>query len=63
MEDIIFKPIESKFTKVKCKKCGNEQVVFNRASTEVKCLVCGETLAKPTGGKAEILGDVVETYE
>jgi small subunit ribosomal protein S27e len=44
----------SKFLKVKCEKCKNEQVIFEKASTEVKCLVCGETLAEPTGGKAKI---------
>jgi len=40
------------FIKVKCEKCKNEQVIFERASTQVKCLVCGEVLAEPTGGKA-----------
>ncbi len=51
----------SKFLVVKCPKCGNEQVVFNKAATTVKCLTCGETIAVPTGGKAKILGKVVET--
>ena len=43
----------SGFVKVKC-KCGNEQMIFSKSSNEVKCLVCGETLAKPGGGKAVI---------
>ncbi|MDP8012539.1 MAG: 30S ribosomal protein S27e [Nanoarchaeota archaeon] len=63
MEEIAFKPIESKFVKVRCKKCKNEQVIFRMASTEVKCLVCGEVLAKPTGGKAEILAEIIENYK
>lgn len=63
MEEIAFKPVESKFIKVKCKKCNNEQVIFSRATSEVKCLVCGEVLAKPTGGKAKILGEVIEVYK
>ncbi len=62
MEDIIFKPAESKFCKVKCKKCNNEQVIFLKAASEVHCLVCNEVLAKPTGGKAKILGELIEVY-
>ena len=42
------------FVKVKC-KCGNEQMIFSKASTVVKCLVCKETLAEPTGGKARVI--------
>ncbi len=53
---------KSKFLKVKC-KCGNEQLVFNKASTEVKCLKCKKPLTKPTGGKTEILAEVIENYE
>lgn len=51
----------SKFLVIKCPNCGNEQIVFNKAAMEVKCLTCGETIAVPTGGKAKILGKVVET--
>ncbi len=42
------------FLKLKCKKCNNEQNVFSKASSEVKCLVCGEILSKPTGGKSKL---------
>lgn len=48
------------FLKVECDECGNEQNIFSHAATEVECLVCGEALAKPKGGKAEIRGNVVE---
>lgn len=54
---------ESKFVKVKCPSCGNEQIIFNKASTTVRCLVCNEILAKPTGGKAKILAEVVQVLE
>jgi len=53
----------SKFVKVKCKKCNNEQIVFNKASTQVKCLVCGEPLVKTTGSIAKILGEVIGVLE
>ena len=51
------------FYKVECPDCENEQTVFGKASTEVACAVCGTTLVRPTGGEAEILGEVIETVE
>ncbi len=51
------------FIKVKCEGCKNEQVIFSKPSGEVKCLVCGEVLAKNRGGKAEIKGKVLKGVE
>ena len=51
------------FYRVQCPDCDNEQVVFGKASSVVNCAVCGTTLATPTGGDAEIHGEVVETVE
>ncbi len=51
------------FVKVKCPDCGNEQITYIRASIVVKCNVCGATLATPTGGKAELRGEIVEVYK
>jgi small subunit ribosomal protein S27e len=48
-----------KFLKVKCAKCSNEQTVFEKPATVVKCLVCGEVLAEPTGGKAVFTTKIV----
>jgi len=53
----------SKFIRVRCKDCGNEQVIFNKASRIVSCHICGATLAEPTGGKAEIKGEIIEEIE
>jgi small subunit ribosomal protein S27e len=50
-----------KFIKVKCDDCGNEQVIFSKASSVVKCLICGRTLAVPTGGKADIKTQILES--
>ncbi|MEM4246224.1 MAG: 30S ribosomal protein S27e [Candidatus Bathyarchaeia archaeon] len=58
-KELIPKP-GSIFLRVKCRNCGNEQILFDRASTSVKCAVCDETLAMPTGGKATIHGEVVQ---
>ncbi len=51
------------FYLVGCPDCENEQVVFSKTATEVSCAVCGHTLARPTGGKATLEGDVLETVE
>lgn len=44
----------SKFLKVRCPGCGQEQVLFDRASAVVKCLQCETTLAEPSGGRARL---------
>lgn len=52
--------LKSKFVKVRCEKCKNEQIIFNKSATSVKCLVCGEILAETTGGSAKIKGHILE---
>jgi small subunit ribosomal protein S27e len=54
---------KSKFIKVRCKDCENEQVLFNKASTYVSCHICGGKLAIPNGGKAKIKGEILEVIE
>lgn len=54
---------KSKFLKVKCAKCKNEQVIFDAAASQVQCLVCKAPLAEPTGGKAKVVAKVIETLE
>ena len=49
----------SGFIKVKCPDCSNEQVLFWRTNTTVNCEMCGGTLAKPTGGKADLKGELM----
>ncbi|PIN70577.1 30S ribosomal protein S27e [Candidatus Woesearchaeota archaeon CG11_big_fil_rev_8_21_14_0_20_43_8] len=53
----------SKFIKIRCPKCKNEQIVFGKASIKVNCLVCGKVLASPTGGKAQIKARILEVLE
>ena len=50
----------SRFLKVKCPDCGNEQIVFSHATIRVRCLACGKQLTEPRGGRAKILGEVVK---
>jgi len=53
----------TKFLKLRCNKCKNEQITFGKAASEVKCLVCGEILASPTGGKTKAVARVLEVLE
>jgi small subunit ribosomal protein S27e len=53
----------STFVAVRCPKCGNEQLLYSHAVNIVKCNVCGEILAQPTGGKAKIRGEKTATLE
>ncbi|RXE57190.1 30S ribosomal protein S27 [Methanoculleus taiwanensis] len=53
----------SKFYRVKCPDCENEQIVFEKASTVVDCAVCGHILAEPTGGKANIKAEILAALE
>lgn len=50
----------SNFLKVKCQKCGNEHIVFERSSTILKCDVCEEVIVEPSGGKAKIKGEIIQ---
>jgi small subunit ribosomal protein S27e len=59
----ITKEPESKFIKVRCPKCKNEQIVFGKASTVVKCLVCSKVLAEPSGGKSKVKARILEVLE
>jgi len=54
---------KSKFIKVRCPKCKNEQIIYGNASSIVKCLVCSKELVYPTGGKSKISGRVLEVLE
>jgi len=59
---LIPKP-RSVFLRVKCPKCGNEQLVFSNTVNKINCNVCAEQLAEPTGGRAKINGEVLTVLE
>ena len=54
---------ESKYIKIRCPKCKNEQIMYGKASTEVKCLVCGKIVGEPTGGKVKVRARILEVLE
>ncbi|MFO7837282.1 MAG: 30S ribosomal protein S27e [Candidatus Thorarchaeota archaeon] len=52
-EEFVQQP-RSRFLRVKCLDCEEEQIIFGSAATEVKCLNCGKVLATPSTGKANL---------
>jgi len=54
---------KSKFIKVRCNDCENEQAIFDKACTTIHCHICGSKLAIPGGGKAKIKGKILEVVE
>jgi len=57
------KKTSSRFIKVRCNDCENEQVLFDKATIPVSCHICGGKLAIPSGGKAKIKGKILEIIE
>jgi small subunit ribosomal protein S27e len=53
----------SKFLRVKCLKCGNEQIVFSNVVNKVTCNVCSADLAEPSAGRARIKGEIITAFE
>jgi small subunit ribosomal protein S27e len=42
---------KSRFLRVKCLNCGNQQIIFGCSATDVECLVCGKTLLQSTSNE------------
>ncbi|MEK6808851.1 MAG: 30S ribosomal protein S27e [Nanoarchaeota archaeon] len=57
------KESNSKFIKIRCPKCKNEQIIFSKTSTIIKCLVCEKVIAEPSGGKSKIKARILEVLE
>ena len=53
----------SKFIKVRCTKCKNEQIIFGKNSTMVKCLVCDKVISDTSGCKGRIKARILEVLE
>jgi len=53
----------SKFIKIRCPKCKNEQIIFGKASSEITCLICSKELATPSGGKSKIKARILEVLD
>ena len=53
----------SKFQKIKCSECEEEQVIYSHTTTVIKCNSCGNPIAQPTGSKAILFGKISETID
>jgi small subunit ribosomal protein S27e len=53
----------SKFQKVNCKECNEENIVYSHSSTTVTCKSCGNVIAEPTGSAARIHGKISGTAD
>ncbi len=62
MKEIIKEP-KSRFIKIRCSKCKNEQIIYGKPATKIRCLVCEKILAEPTGGKGRIKARILEVLE
>ena len=54
---------DSKFVKVRCPKCKNEQIIFGKAASSVNCVICSKELAVSTGSKSKIKARILEVLE
>ena len=62
MAEVLPEP-DSRFIKVRCPKCKNEQIIFGKVSMDVKCLVCEAVLAESTGGKTRVKSRILEVLD
>lgn len=53
---------KTKFLRLKCPGCGNEQITFSAASTIVRCLKCETVLTMPLASRARIRAKVVGEF-
>lgn len=54
---------KTKFIRVKCSGCGNEQTIFNSAASDVKCNACNQLLAKSKASKIELKAKVLKEMD
>ena len=53
---------KGKFLKIACPRCYNNQIIFGKAATDIKCDKCNKLLIKTTGGKAKVKAKVKQVY-
>jgi small subunit ribosomal protein S27e len=53
----------SNFLSVQCTECKENTILFTHTTTDIYCKSCGQLIAKKTGGKAKILGKVLNILD
>jgi len=62
-EIILIPKPKSNFLQIQCKSCHEKQVTFSHSTSDINCKSCGNPIAKKTGGKAIILGEIINTFD
>ena len=62
-EHILIPEHSSKFQKVNCNECKEENIVYSHATSQITCKSCGNVIAEPTGAVADLHGKVSGTVE
>ncbi|MDP1695420.1 MAG: 30S ribosomal protein S27e [archaeon] len=52
--------VKSRFLKLTCPRCQNNQTIFGKACLEIKCIKCNYLLNKSGGGKTKIRAKIKE---
>ncbi|MEK6958285.1 MAG: 30S ribosomal protein S27e [archaeon] len=60
--DLIPNP-KTKFYRIKCPACGNEQNVFSAASSKVRCVACNSELAQTGASKIILKTKILKVLE
>ena len=57
--------LRTRFLRVKCHSCGNEQNIFSAAAGKVHCVACNAILAEPGASKIKVNGKakIVKVFE
>ncbi|MEK6843795.1 MAG: 30S ribosomal protein S27e [Nanoarchaeota archaeon] len=53
---------KSKFLKIACPRCYNNQIIFGKSALAIKCEKCNKLLIKTTGGKAKIKAKIKKIW-
>jgi small subunit ribosomal protein S27e len=62
-ENILIPKPKSHFLSVQCSSCKEKQVIFSHATSDINCKSCGNPIAKKTGGRANVLGEILTTLD
>ena len=62
-EHILIPEPKSKFQKLNCNECNEENFIYSHATTQVTCKSCGNVIVEPTGAKASLSGKISGNLE
>jgi small subunit ribosomal protein S27e len=62
-ENILIPKPKSNFLSVQCTSCKEKQVIFSHSTSDINCKSCGNPIAKKTGGRANVLGEILTTLD